>query len=60
MQRIRKESETVSSPSTNAVSRVRRESDRFRNEILTSDGGHLNVPTAPINREVKIAKKKKF
>ncbi|CAF4134659.1 unnamed protein product [Rotaria sp. Silwood2] len=38
MQRIRKDSETISSPGVSGVLRVRRESDRFRTEILGSDG----------------------
>ncbi|CAF2816580.1 unnamed protein product [Rotaria sp. Silwood2] len=37
MQRIRKDSETISSPGVSGVLRVRRESDRFRTEILGSD-----------------------
>jgi hypothetical protein len=60
MQRIRKEPEPVSSPGVGAVTRVRRESDRFRTDILTSDGGSIsgqrNTPSLPIIREVKIRK----
>ncbi len=54
MQRIRKDSETLSSPGVSTTSRVRRESDRVRNENLVSDGASLrNVSNQPIIREVK-------
>jgi len=59
IQRIRKDSEPLPSPSVTTASRVRRESDRLRNEILTSDGGSIrNASNLPTNREVKITNKK--
>lgn len=38
VQRMRKDSETLSSPNVSTVSRVRRDSERLRNELLSSDG----------------------
>ncbi|CAF4493515.1 unnamed protein product, partial [Didymodactylos carnosus] len=38
VQRLRKDSETMSSPPISTVSRIRRESNQFRAEML-SDGG---------------------
>jgi hypothetical protein len=56
MQRIRKDSETLSNSGHSTISRIRRESDRFRNDVLTSDSasviGHRNVPVQPVIREV--------
>ncbi len=51
MQRIRKDSETLSSPGVSTTSRVRRETDRSRSEILAADGAGIRVP--PTSREVK-------
>ncbi|CAF4275565.1 unnamed protein product, partial [Rotaria magnacalcarata] len=55
MQRIRKDSETSNSVYS-AVCRGRRESERFRNELLASDNpntvAHRNVPNQPAIREV--------
>jgi hypothetical protein len=57
MQRIRKDSETLSSPGGGTVTRVRRDSDRLRNEILPSDSGSVsgqrNASNQQIIREVK-------
>ncbi len=52
MQRIRKDSETLSTSGYSAVSRARRESDRFRNDLYTADAAHRNVPAQPIIRDV--------
>ena len=56
MQRIRKDSETLSNSGYSAVSRGRRESERYRGESLSSDNpnviGHRNTPVTPANREV--------
>ncbi|CAF0835241.1 unnamed protein product [Rotaria sordida] len=38
MQRIRKDSETISSPGVSGVLRARRDGDRFRNDIVGLDG----------------------
>jgi hypothetical protein len=51
MQRIRKDSETLSSPGVSTTSRARRETDRSRSEILAADGAGLRNP--PTIREVK-------
>ena len=60
MQRIRKDSETLSSPGVSNAPRVRRESDRARNENLVADAGinsgQRNVTNQPVFREVKIKK----
>jgi hypothetical protein len=57
MQRIRKDSETMSNSGYSTVSRARRESDRHRNDPAGLDNanifGHRNVPTASMIREVR-------
>lgn len=56
MQRIRKDSETLSNSGHSTVSRARRESDRLRHEVGTTDNAsamaHRNVPNPSIIREV--------
>lgn len=53
--RIRKDSEPVSNQGANSTSRVRRESDRVRNEVLVvPDANNLrNATNQPVHREVK-------
>ena len=57
MQRIRKDSETLPSPGVSNAPRVRRESDRSRNETLAVDTGIISgqriVTNQPVFREVK-------
>ena len=56
MQRIRKDSETLSNSGYSTVSRARRESDRLRGELVATDNpnvlAHRNVPNPSIIREV--------
>jgi hypothetical protein len=60
MQRLRKDSEPVSSPGLTTVPRVRRESDRLRSEILPPDAGSTRNPVnLPTNREVRTTNRKK-
>lgn len=51
VQRIRKDSETLSSPNVSTISRVRRESERLRNELLSSDGTNTRNS---VNQKTKI------
>ncbi|CAF3355573.1 unnamed protein product [Rotaria socialis] len=56
MQRIRKDSETISSPGVSGALRVRRESDRYRNDPLGLDCTNPSVqqrtvPNPPVIRE---------
>ena len=56
MQRIRKDSETLSNSGYSTISRQRRESDRLRGEILAAENAnmmtHRSVPNPSIIREV--------
>ena len=51
VQRMRKDSETLSSPNVSTISRVRRESERLRNELLASDGTNTRNS---VNQKTKI------
>ena len=57
MQRIRKDSETLSNSGYSTVSRSRRESDRLRNDVHSTDHpnlmAHRNSTNQPIIRDVK-------
>jgi len=57
MQRIRKDSETLSNSGYSAVSRARRESDRLRNDLYASDNSnsmaHRNTSNQSIIRDVR-------
>jgi hypothetical protein len=58
VQRIRKDSEPLSSPVVSTTSRTRRESDRPRNETFLFEGANpRNAPNPPTIREVKLTKK---
>jgi len=53
MQRIRKDSETLSNSGYSVLSRARRESDRPRNELVPTDNVlHRNTTNPSIIREV--------
>ncbi len=53
MQRIRKDSETLSNSGYSVLSRARRESDRLRNELVPTDNVlHRNTTNPSIIREV--------
>lgn len=61
MQRIRKEPETPSSPGSNLVSpRIRRESERYRNEILVADTASLRSLPNQVLANAFIFSLKKF
>ena len=51
MQRIRKDSETLSTTGYNTIPRGRSESDRIRADSLSA-AEHRNIPNQPIIREV--------
>ncbi len=57
MQRIRKDSETLSNSGYSTISRARRESERLRNDINTLDNpnsmAHRNISNQSIIRDVK-------
>jgi hypothetical protein len=57
MQRIRKDSETLSNSGYSTVSRARRESDRLRNDGYSSDNpnsmAHRNTSNQSIIRDVR-------
>ena len=56
MQRIRKDSETLSNSGLSTASRIRRESDRLRSEIPGLDNAssvtHRSIVNSTANREV--------
>jgi hypothetical protein len=56
MQRIRKDSETLSNSGYSAISRARRESDRLRTEVMTVENAntmaHRNVRNPSVVSEV--------
>jgi hypothetical protein len=56
MQRIRKDSETLSNSGYSAVSRARRESERLRTEVMTAENpntmAHRNVRNPSVVSEV--------
>ncbi|CAF3403455.1 unnamed protein product [Rotaria sp. Silwood1] len=60
MQRIRKDSESVSSPGVSGVLRVRREGDRFRSEGLGADGINPAVQQRPVPNPPPIREKTKI
>ena len=51
VQRLHRDSETLPSPNVSTISRVRRESDRFRNEVLSAD---VTNPRSPPAQKTKI------
>ena len=54
MQRIRKDSETMSNSGYSTVSRARRESDRLRGEYASADNPYaVSQRNPPATREVK-------
>lgn len=51
IQRVHRDSEASIGPNVSTIARVRRESDRFRNEVLSSDGAN---PRSPPPQKTKI------
>ncbi|CAF3403740.1 unnamed protein product [Rotaria sp. Silwood1] len=60
MQRIRKDSESVSSPGVSGVLRVRRDGDRFRSEGLGADGINPAAQQRPVPNPPPIREKTKI